>query len=343
MSSPQFTLREALRFDPEYQTTFEDKLFYDGPHWARRLINFVALLTLATLIATFGVIGDSTATIIGAMIVAPLMTPIMATAAALVIGQSRRALQSLVLVIGGVALVIALATAITWLLPHSEISLITNSAIASRITPGLLDLFVALASGAAGAYILMRPELADALGGVAIAISLAPPLCVVGVCLASGYWLAALGAFLLFVTNFLSILVAGSLLFGFAGVGAQRRKEMSARMRRNAFVLIAVAVALICIPLGVLTYRSIMQAQEVAAAESATKAWLGARAYDIDTIALEDDGTLRITISGQGELPSASQLVARITKQLGHAVEALVLVVPKTSLMDAASSPGATP
>src|SRR5262245_37975184 len=72
MSSPQFTLREALRFDPGYQTTFEDKLFYDGLQWARRLINFVALLTLATFIATFGVIGDSTATIIGAMIVAPL-------------------------------------------------------------------------------------------------------------------------------------------------------------------------------------------------------------------------------------------------------------------------------
>jgi uncharacterized hydrophobic protein (TIGR00271 family) len=298
MSSSQFTLRDALRFDPDYQTTFEDKLFYDGPHWARRLINFVALLTLATLIATFGVIGDSTATIIGAMIVAPLMTPIMATAAALVIGQSRRALQSLALAVGGVALVIALATLVTLLMPHGEISLVTNSAISSRITPGLLDLLVALASGVAGAYILMRPELADALGGVAIAISLVPPLCVVGVCLASGHWLAALGAFLLFVTNFLSILVAGSLLFGVAGVGALTRKEMSAQARRNAFVVIAVAVALICIPLGVLTYRSIAQAQEVAAAASATESWLGARPYDIDAVAIDDNGTLRITISG---------------------------------------------
>jgi uncharacterized hydrophobic protein (TIGR00271 family) len=343
MGGSQFTLRDALRFDSGYQATFEDKLFYDGPQWARRLINFVALLTLATFIATFGVIGDSTATIIGAMIVAPLMTPIMATTAALVLGQSRRALQSLVLVIGGVALVIALATVVTWLLPHGEISLITNSAIASRITPGLLDLFVALASGAAGAYILMRPELADALGGVAIAISLVPPLCVVGVCLASGYWLAALGAFLLFVTNFLSILVAGSLLFGIAGVGALTRKEMSPHARRNAFVLIAAAVALICIPLGVLTYRSITQAQEVAAAASATESWIGTRPYDIETIAIEDDGTLRITISGAGALPPASELGARITRQLGHSVDVLVFVVPKTPLTDADTSSGATP
>lgn len=96
-----------------------------------------------------------------------------------------------------------------------------------------------------------------------------------------------------------------------------------------------VAVALICIPLCALTYRSIIQAQEVTAAESATRAWLGARPYDIDTIAIEDDGTLRITISGQGILASASQLVARITKQLGHSVDVSVFVVPKTPLIDA--------
>src|SRR5947209_3572338 len=95
MSSPQYARRSDLRLDPDYRATFEAKLFFDGADWARKLINFAALLTLATLIATFGVIGDSTATIIGAMIVAPLMTPIMATAAALVIGQGRRALQSL--------------------------------------------------------------------------------------------------------------------------------------------------------------------------------------------------------------------------------------------------------
>jgi uncharacterized membrane protein len=100
---------------------------------------------------------------------------------------------------------------------------------------------------------------------------------VVGVCLASGYWLAALGAFLLFVTNFLSILLVGSLLFGLTGVGAQTRKEMSPQARRGAFVLIAVAVALICIPLGVLTYRSVTQAQEMATATSATQTLIGAR------------------------------------------------------------------
>ena len=177
-------------------------------------------------------------------ILTPILTPIMATAAALVIGYQRRALQSLILVAGGVALVIALATLVTLLTPHGQISIVTNSAIASRITPGLLDLFVGLASGAAGAYILMRPERSDALGGVAIAISLAPPLCVVGVCLATGHWLAALGAFLLFITIFLSILLVGSLLFGLAGVGALSRKGMSPQARQNAFALIALAVAL---------------------------------------------------------------------------------------------------
>src|SRR5262245_34783495 len=112
----------AAHFDPRYQEAFDEKLYFDGPDWARRLVNFVVLLVLATLLATFGVIADSTAIIIGAMLIAPLMTPMMATAAALVMGQGIRATRSLALVAGGVALVIGLATLVTHLLPHEGIS-----------------------------------------------------------------------------------------------------------------------------------------------------------------------------------------------------------------------------
>lgn len=76
-------MRQLLVFDPSYLPTLESKLFFEGPLKARKTLNFAVLLGLATMIAIYGVLPDSTATVVGAMIVAPLMTPIMATAAAL--------------------------------------------------------------------------------------------------------------------------------------------------------------------------------------------------------------------------------------------------------------------
>ena len=105
-------LRAKVSFDPAYLEAFEAKMFIQGPKTAQRLINFFVLLLLATVIATFGVLSDSTATVIGAMIVAPLMGPIMATAAAIVMGSAPRALRALALVAAGVVSTILLS----WLL-----------------------------------------------------------------------------------------------------------------------------------------------------------------------------------------------------------------------------------
>ena len=101
-------LREN-RFRPEDVPKFEDKLFFEGERRRPYLERFFVLLILATIIATAGIIGDSTATVIGAMIIAPLMTPIMAMAAALIMGNMKRALNRLLLVLIGVITVIFLS------------------------------------------------------------------------------------------------------------------------------------------------------------------------------------------------------------------------------------------
>src|SRR5690348_465549 len=88
-------------FDPAYLSTFEDKLFIEGPQMARRLVTFFSLLLFATVIATYGVLSDSTATVIGAMLVAPLMGPMMATTAAVVMNSLPRALRAFALTGGG--------------------------------------------------------------------------------------------------------------------------------------------------------------------------------------------------------------------------------------------------
>jgi uncharacterized hydrophobic protein (TIGR00271 family) len=172
-------------------------------------VNFVVLLALATVIATYGVVTDSTASVIGAMIIAPLMTPIMAAAAAVTMGSTIRLGQALRLVALGILGVIVLAMLLTFFIPDSIISFPTNSQITSRVSPGLLDLVIALAAGAAGAYAIGRQEIADSLAGVAIAISLVPPLSVVGISIAKGQWVDSGGAFLLFLTNFFAIAQTG--------------------------------------------------------------------------------------------------------------------------------------
>ena len=121
------------------------------------------------------------------MIVAPLMGPIMATAAAVVMGSTQRALRSLALVLVGVVAVILFSMMLMWIIPDVSISFTENAELASRISPGLIALLTALASGAAGAYITAE-EIADSIGGVAIAISLVPPLCVVGIAINQGQW-----------------------------------------------------------------------------------------------------------------------------------------------------------
>ena len=164
------------------------------------------------------------------MIVAPLMTPIMATTAALVTGRMDRAAALAPAGAGRRRSVVALAWLLGVLYP-GVLPFDSNSQITARIAPRVIDLVAALASGAAGAFCLSREDVADSLPGVAIAISLVPPLCVVGLSLSAGEWAAAGGALLLFVTNLLAILLAGGGVL--ARLACPRPRRSSARGRAS--------------------------------------------------------------------------------------------------------------
>lgn len=314
-------------FDPDYLQAFEQKLFISGPPTARRLTNFFVLLLLATVIATFGVISDSTATVIGAMIVAPLMGPIMATAAAVVMGSGRRALNALALVVAGVASVIALSWLLTFVMPDVTISFQSNAEITSRIQPGLLALLTALASGAAGAYIMAHEEIADSMGGVAIAISLVPPLCVVGISLNEGELGAAAGAFMLFSTNFLAILLAGGITFMLIGLGEQVIEKQSARLRRNAFILILVATFLVAVPLTATSYQAVRNSLDNQAARHDVDAWLAGTSHQAVVVEVHDHSVL-VTVEGSGTLNPLRQLANQLAQTLRRPVLVNLRVVP---------------
>jgi uncharacterized hydrophobic protein (TIGR00271 family) len=224
-----------------------NKLFFDREPTRDAYVRFGVLLVLSVVIGTGGIITDSTATVIGAMIVAPLMTPIMATALAIVTGDGKRIWRSLLIVAAGVGIAVGLS----WLMGILSTSVVTTAKgqVAGRISPRTTDLVVALASGAAGGFALGRSNVSDALPGVAIAISLVPPLCVVGVMLANGDPSAAAGAMLLFVTNFLAILIAGGGSLALMGFGRAALGDRHSTQRRRAAIVIAIATGAILVPL----------------------------------------------------------------------------------------------
>jgi len=316
-----------LGFDSAYLSTFEDKTFIEGPQTARRLTNFFTLLLLATVIATYGVLSNSTATVIGAMIVAPLMGPIMATTSAVVMGSLPRALRAFALTVVGIIAVIIFSYLLSWIVPSFIISFTTNGEITSRINPGLLALLTALGAGAAGAFIVSRAEIADALGGVAIAISLVPPLCVVGISLRCGQMSAALGSFLLFMTNFLAILFAGGVVLVIIGLGKSAVLKEQLRLRRRGLILFVVCLLLVTIPLSVTAYQNITSATENANATTEVQNWLQGTSYQVDTVSVNGQ-VVSVTVDGTGQIKPLQQLANQLARTLGQPVLVNLRTIP---------------
>jgi uncharacterized hydrophobic protein (TIGR00271 family) len=214
---------------------------------ARPGVNYFVLIVLSCIIATLGLLLDSPAVVIGAMLVAPLMSPILAFSLGMVLGDVRLIRLSIEAVFKGVALALIIAVSIGILSPFKELT----GEIMARTQPNLLDLTVALASGMAGAYALARKEVSVALPGVAIAAALMPPLGVAGLGLSLGEAQVAGGAFLLFLANIASISLAGVIVFILLGVRPQAWQPEAQRWIRRSLIGFALLVLVIAIPLGV--------------------------------------------------------------------------------------------
>ncbi len=323
------TLSKILRdnrFQVEDVPPFEKKLFFEGDRKRPYLERFFALLILATIIATAGIIADSTATVIGAMIVAPLMTPIMAMAAALIMGDIKRSLNRLSLVVAGVLTVILLS----WLMGlfyAPTINFGENAQIIARISPRLIDLIAALASGAAGAFCLSRDDIADSLPGVAISISLVPPLCVVGISLSAGQLDPAAGALLLFVTNFLAILLAGGAVLAILGLNNAAQNEIKGTARRKAYALIIVAVFLIAVPLFLTGRQIASDTVTELRSQQAAQEWVIGSEYRVRQVRAAGD-SVYIAVLGHGEPPQFADLVSAIETSTGRTLDIELELLP---------------
>ena len=177
--------------------------------------SYLVLMVLSMLLALMGLYANSAPVIIGAMILAPLMAPIISLAMGLARTESTLIRNSLRTLIIGIGTGLFCAITVAWLMPLENLT----TEMQARLSPTLLDLSVAIISGIAGAYAHAKEEIAKSLAGVAIAVALVPPLSVAGIGVGWANWSMAEGAFLLFITNLVGIALAASatfLVLGFA-------------------------------------------------------------------------------------------------------------------------------
>ena len=276
-------------------------VFFDGPESRPRYSRFWLLLILAAVIASAGVVADSTATVIGAMIVAPLMTPILGTMLATVLGDRANLIRSLLLVIAGAATAIAIGYVVGVIVPI-EVLAENNPQVAGRVTPGLIDLLAALGTGVVGSVALVRRDISDSLPGVAIAISLVPPLVVVGLTLESGSIVEALGALLLFTTNFVAIIGTGIVVMSFYGVARLSRviTEGGRQSLRNPIILLVIMLLVIGIPLGYTSVSSATRAFAEQKAFTTGESWAHSVSWQMKDASFEGS---KLVLRMEGPLP----------------------------------------
>lgn len=168
--------RTGGQFDPERRQEIATELF---SMWNDPLVSirrFGMLMALSVTIATLGMRDDSEAVVIGAMLIAPLMTPMLGIAVSVVMGWPDRLWRSAFLVAGATLGAVLLAFIIQSAFTAASAEIVLPSALQARTSPRLVDLGIALTAGAAGAFVQMRREALSALPGVAVAVALVPPL-----------------------------------------------------------------------------------------------------------------------------------------------------------------------
>ncbi|MCU0541847.1 MAG: DUF389 domain-containing protein [Oscillatoriaceae cyanobacterium Prado104] len=213
-------------------------------------INYVVLILGSCIIATFGLLANSAAVIIGAMIIAPLMMPIRGLAFGAVEGNILLFRKGLISLAIGTLLAIFLACSLGVLVQIPDF----GSEVLARSKPTLLDLGIAIAAGGISGYAKVQPKVSATLAGTAIAVALMPPICVIGLGLSQANWSLSLGATLLYLTNLLGITLSCMLTSLMAGYTPLHRA-------RKAIFSALGLTAILVIPLGASFVELIEQAQ----------------------------------------------------------------------------------
>ncbi|MDH4276633.1 MAG: DUF389 domain-containing protein [Acidimicrobiia bacterium] len=287
-------------YRPDERLRILERLFLaDGSPWLAR---FTFLLGASVVVATLGLANDQPAAVIAAMVIAPLMTPVLGLACSSTLGLMRHSLRLLAIITAGSIGAVVLGWAISATLVVHQV---TPEEL-SRTEPRLRDLSIALAAGAAGMYSVVRKDLSSVVPGVAIAVALVPPLATVGLMVELGEWHLARGAALLYLVNVLAIVLAAvAVLLATDFMDSPSLRNPSVAVASLAALVLAVAVT---VPVWRTSRRADDEVTFVRGVETALEEW--ADTHDAHRVVGADvaPGQVSIVIAGPTNPPGLDRL-----------------------------------
>ncbi len=336
---PPLRLKSLVEWLPRINPSDHADLIYDlrqGSKWGP---DFVVMLGLAAAVSTLGLMQDSPAVVIGSMLLAPLMTPIMGLGLALAQASIKLMFLSLKSILLGFLLTLTISFILGLITPSGET---LPQEVLARSTPNILDLMIALFAAGAAAFAMARPNIVGAIAGVAIATALVPPACSIGISLANGAFLNAFGASLLFFANLVAIIAASSFTFSFLGIISDRALRRHRRIARFAKIGLVAVMLLLFGPMSKTLMSTIAEGKNVTASYPVTTAVARAvnervhQDEDVEVILMarsrSEPGVI-IHIASRNDLPkSYASEIKQIVRQEMHDPDIPIQVVAVRSI-----------
>ncbi|CAM4441792.1 putative hydrophobic domain protein [Mycobacterium basiliense] len=288
------------------------------------LWRFAALMFLSSMVASIGLLQNSAAVVIGAMMIAPLMAPMMGMAACLIMGWAHRLLRGLALVSLSAAGSVAVGWVTATLLPATGTGL--PAEVVARSSPDIRDLLVAMGAGAVGALATVHKKVSAALPGVAVAVAVVPPLASAGVLLGRGQPELARGAAILFSTNLVGIVLMAAVVFLLSGLVPRDTFRTHRHQILASLTMAAVSAAAVAM---ILTPRFIALTGHARDLEVATQTLTGMLSPGSVLSHITASGsTVRAEITSPISPPPVQTVAASLSRALGHPVTVELSWIP---------------
>ncbi len=308
-----------LRLTDEQRSRIEDGLYERARIGGPSTRNFLVLSILSSTISALGLLLDSAPAVIGAMLLGPFIVPLLAIAGALVQGWGGRLVRALAMTAVGIALSVSSGLFVGWVVSTNLETGSLPTLLAAIAQPGLLDLAIALIAGVAAGYATLRTEAGGAMSGVAVSVTIEPPLAAIGLFLAAGNHPAMRQAMLAMVTNFGALVVGATCAMAWWGFAESSTRLPVARTRlRWALAAWVLVLAIVAVPLTLYSRRVVNDQRFEDVVSSTVAEWdPSVHISSVDAKVRDGVATVALSLTGPRPPEPAWRLAEMLSEQRG--------------------------